>query len=537
MELGTRRRGAWESARIRLHWSWRRFERRLPESTRRSLPWASSLLAHSILLFVLAVVVRFAQQEPPTGIEISPALGQLRDDVTSLHPDDRAGDSFTTLDSVEPPSLPPDLTRIDETVIAVASLPAEVRLGPDFDLSPDLAAGDLAGGATSGAFARPAAGKLTSPMLGRSKVERAKLVRREGGTVQSERAVEHGLEWIARHQRDDGGWSLDTSGACVQPPCPQRPAMQSDTAATGLALLPLLGAGHTHTDAGRYQKTIYRGLSWLIDAQQPDGSLYLQDGGSHPYMYSHAIATMAICEAYALTKDKRLRAPAQRAVAFIARSQHVLGGWRYQPMTEGDTSVHGWVLFALRSADIGGIPVSKKVIRGASRYLDNAAAEKGGPTYAYQPGRGASPTMTAEGLVCRQILGWPRETPALLDGAARVSRHLEETSERNIYYWYYATQLLHNMRDKSWLKWNERVREALIDLQVKGNGCDGGSWDPIEPIPDAWGNSAGRLYTTSLSLLTLEVYYRYLPLYRDQGGPIEGGDDTDLKLESARAGN
>jgi hypothetical protein len=533
MVRGSRRRSAWESARTRLRWSWRRLERRLPDSTRRSLPWASSLLAHVLLLFLLAVVIRFTQQEAPTGIVIEP-IGQLRDDVTSLHPADRAGDSFTTLDSAEPPSLPSDLSKVDDTVIAVAELPPEVKIGPELNLAPEVAPGELASGDSSSAFARPAAGRLTSPMLGRSKVERAKLVRREGGTVESEAAVERGLEWIARHQREDGRWSLDTSDACSQPPCPPRQAMQSDTAATGLALLPLLGAGHTHTEPGRYQKTIYRGLSWLLDAQQPDGAFYLQDGGSHPYLYSHAIATMAVCEAYALTKDKRLRGPAQRAVAFIARSQHVLGGWRYQPMTEGDTSVHGWILFALRSADIGGIPVSKRVIRNASRYLDNAAADKNGSTYAYQPGRGATPTMTAEGLVCRQILGWPRDAPALLQGSAAVARLLDEPHERNIYYWYYATMLLHNMRDKNWKKWNERVREELIALQVRGKGCDAGSWDPIEPTPDAWGNSAGRLYTTSLSLLTLEVYYRYLPLYRDQGGPIDGGDDSSPPEPTAR---
>jgi len=65
-------------------------------------------------------------------------------------------------------------------------------------------------------------------------------------------------------------------------------------------------------------------------------------------------------------------------------------------------------------------------------------------------------------------------------------------------------------------------------VQVTGMGCDRGSWDPIYPIPDRWAGSAGRLYLTSLSLLTLEVYYRYLPLYRTgdthlHSGPEEGG--------------
>jgi hypothetical protein len=139
--------------------------------------------------------------------------------------------------------------------------------------------------------------------------------------------------------------------------------------------------------------------------------------------------------------------------------------------------------------------------------------------------------MTAEALVCRQLLGWRRESPGLLQGSAYIADDLANSSERNIYYWYYATQLLHNMRDKHWKEWNQTMREGLIATQVKGNGCASGSWDPQDPAPDTWGSRAGRLFTTSLSLLTLEVYYRYLPLYRDQGGAIEG-DAEDLAVEN-----
>jgi hypothetical protein len=487
----------------------------------------------------MAVAIRFVNEgnskKPPT---FDPVIGQLKDDVTSLRDSDHAGDSFTTIETDEPPSMPRDLTKIDENVTAVAEMPESVQLGPELNMTPSIEPGEVkgkpsdSGTGTASAEGTGSGPTMTAPMLGRSGVERAKLVRREGGSVESERAVERGLDWIARHQRADGGWGLDTSGECAPPGCPLRPAMTSDVAATGLALLPLLGAGNTHTEKGRYQMSVRRGLAWLLSVQQPDGMMYT-GGEGNALMYSHCIATMVLCESYGLTRDKSLRLPAEMAVGFILRSQHALGGWRYRPMQEGDTCVFGWAIFALRSANMAGIAIPRSCLKGAGRYLDSAAADPAKATYAYLAGGGPTLTMTAEALVCRQLLGWERDTPALLQGVDIIYKDLESSTDRNIYYWYYATQLLHNMRDKNWLAWNQKIREGLISLQVKGNGCDRGSWDPEAPQPDQWGSKAGRLFTTSLSLLTLEVYYRYLPLYRDQGGAIDDKGEAAGEMPEA----
>jgi hypothetical protein len=522
-----RSRGTWQRIRIRLRWTCRRLERRLPKWARHVMPWGSSLIAHALLLFLMAVVIHFVQSQSSNAIDIEAIDGQLRDDVISAMPGQRAGDSFTTLDSVEPPSLPRDLSKIDDNVIAIAQLAPNVRLAAELDLTPDGVVDRDKGGEGVGRAVDSTPG-MSAPFRGRSTAERAKLVRREGGTVESERAVERGLEWLARHQRPNGSWSLAANEVCTDPPCPERPYMESDVAATGLALLPMLGAGHSHIEKGRYQRTIHAGLEWLMKQQQPDGLIYT-GGAGNAMMYSHAIATMALCEAYGLTKDKGLRASALKAVTYITRVQHALGGWRYAPMSEGDTSVHGWMIFALRSADMAGISVAKRTVRQARRYLDTVASDDAKSLYGYRPGMGMTHTMTAEALVCRQILGWPRDSAPLRQGVAVIEENLHALDNRNIYYWYYATQLLHNMRDKqSWPRWNQKVRDGLIDMQVKGNGCAAGSWDPVIPVPDQWGQSAGRLYTTSLSLLTLEVYYRYLPLYRDQGGEMVGKDDEAI---------
>ncbi len=356
---------------------------------------------------------------------------------------------------------------------------------------------------------------MTAPFSGRDPMARAKLVRREGGTVHSEKAVEDALNWIVRHQRNDGSWGLDFHEQCAGQPCAViTAAMETDTAATGLALLPLLAAGHIHTAKSRYQANVREGLAWLLLNQQPTGELFT-GGSPMARMYSHAIATMALCESYGLSQDAGLRRPAQKAIDFIIESQNAeTGGWRYQPGQVGDTSVFGWQMFALRSAKLAGLKVSKSVTKGCRTYLDSAAADPKKTIYAYMEGRPATPIMTAEALLSRQYLGWARDYPPLVKGASQVARDLESGGERNIYYWYYATQLLHNMQNDDWKRWNPRVRDGLVAMQVTGDGCDRGSWDPVNPQPDRWAGSGGRLFLTALSTLTLEVYYRYLPLYQ-----------------------
>ena len=128
--------------------------------------------------------------------------------------------------------------------------------------------------------------------------------------------------------------------------------------------------------------------------------------------------------------------------------------------------------------------------------------------------------MTAEALLCRQYLGWPRDRPSLIKGVAGVWDNLQADRRRNIYYWYYATQLLHNMGNDAWRQWNPIVRDGLVKTQVDSKGCDNGSWSPTEPEHDRWGTTAGRLFQTSMSILTLEVYYRFLPLYRTNERPV-----------------
>ncbi len=500
-------------ARVRARRFLARFDRTAPLWLVWLPSWGVSLLVHGVALVILATVV-YVTNQPRREKEFDSTIISLADqDFSTLVPSDQVGDPYTEATSEKSPSI--SLSPSDSGI-------SQPTMAADRDFTPRLAMLNRSSNSKlpslSDVVTAPKihAEDMTAPFSGRSGASKAQLIRREGGTSASEIAVQNGLDWLMRHQRKDGGWSLDVRDECKTPPgCPEDVHVVSDTAATGLALLPFLGAGHIHTQPSRYQEQVRRGVDWLIANQQKSGELFL-GGQIHSQFYSHAIASMALCESYGLSKDPRLAEPAQRAINFIAQSQNKYdGGWRYYPGAEGDTSVFGWQMFALRSARLAGLEVPKSVIKGCAHYLDVSSCDKHRTTYSYLPGGLPKPTMTAEGLLCRQYLGWTQDNPNLQTGVAGVWADLQSSNERNIYYWYYATQLLHNMHNKAWRQWNPRVRDGLVASQMTTKSCDNGSWSPFVPEADVWGIRAGRLYQTSLSILTLEVYYRFLPLYRN----------------------
>jgi hypothetical protein len=161
------------------------------------------------------------------------------------------------------------------------------------------------------------------------------------------------------------------------------------------------------------------------------------------------------------------------------------------------------------------LKVPETAFQRASLYLDTLKTGKHGGFYAYQPGQAPSPAMTAEGLLCRQYLGWPKDHPGMREGMNRlIHDDLPNKDQPNIYYWYYGTQVMHHVGGDRWKKWNVAARDALLAMQEK-EGHRAGSFSPRGgAIGDHDTHVGGRIYMTSLALCTLEVYYRYLPLYR-----------------------
>jgi hypothetical protein len=208
-----------------------------------------------------------------------------------------------------------------------------------------------------------------------------------------------------------------------------------------------------------------------------------------------------------MTKDTRLKGPAQSAIDFIVSAQDPAGGgWRYEPRQRGDTTVTGWQIMALKSAQSAGLAVPEMTIRQASRFLDSMQTE-GGAKYGYDTPAG-TPALSAIGLLCRVYFGWTRETPPLRAGVDYLSQVGPLPNE--IYFNYYAAQVLRHFGGPKWTKWNEVLRERLVNTQIQ-EGKGAGSWSPAG---DRGAATGGRLYQTTMSVMTLEVYYRYMPLYR-----------------------
>lgn len=353
------------------------------------------------------------------------------------------------------------------------------------------------------------ASPIQMALTGRSEGMQQKLVDAYGGTASTQRAVMMALRWLQRNQTSQGMWRLTgpyTDGSRIE----------NREAATGLALLAFQGAGYTPTGDLQHDFTKVTSRAWksLLRKQSPEGIFFQGAGRHNGQLYTQAICTIAICELYGMTRDSRYREPAQRAIDYALRIQAAEGGWRYTPGSDSDLSVTGWFVMALQSARMAGLEVPTPALQKISRFLDSVSYS-GGSSYGYHAQhRGATASMTAEGLLCRQYLGWSQDDNRLRRGANFLNNNLPswERNERDVYYWYYATQVCHHMEGRYWRIWNDRMKVVLPDNQVQ-EGKERGSW---EPKGDEWGVQAGRLFTTCLSTFMLEVYYRHLPIYKTE---------------------
>ena len=351
------------------------------------------------------------------------------------------------------------------------------------------------------------------PLMQRFTEDRLAFAKERGGSEATEGAVELALAWLAAHQSDDGRWDADGFDAgCGQ--CDGETDVAADNALTGLSLLGFLGAGHTPTRPGPYQENVRRGLEWLLSRQQKNGDLRGEET-----MYSHGIATIAISESYAMTGDSSLRDPVERAARFIDRARHRnSGGWRYDPGQEGDTSVLGWQVMALKSAQMAGVDVPAAAFQSARAWLKRVGDRSRPGLYSYQPGLDATPSMTAEAMFTQLLLGRRPQDADMRRSVGFILDHLPDWDEDpNTYFWYYASLALVQYGGPEWEQWNEAVSGELVEHQRR-DGKAAGSWDPV----GEWAQTGGRVYQTAICTLILEVYYRYLPLYSpDSAVPIE----------------
>lgn len=347
---------------------------------------------------------------------------------------------------------------------------------------------------------------------------RRKMLESAGGNDQSERAVERGLAWIARHQQFDpkkryfGSWSFDLSRFGT----PNSGEATSRTAATALALLALMGHGNTREE-GQYRQAVQEGIYFLstqAKSRKDQPGYDFRDSPDSRGMYGHILATLALCEACAIEtkKDPNLHQLAKGGILWLLHAQDPNGGgWRYQPHEAGDVSVTAWVVMALKSAQMAGFEIPSSAIVKMDLFMDSIARDEKAQ-YSYQPGKAPIPSTTAMGLVARVFSGTPKNAKFLDAGTQLISEW--GCDESDLYYDYYATLLLRHYGGERWTTWNQEMRDYLILTQMQ-SGKDEGSWFFTEP--EKTNNQiGGRLYTTALAVMILEVYYRYLPIYQEK---------------------
>jgi hypothetical protein len=355
---------------------------------------------------------------------------------------------------------------------------------------------------------RAPASAATPPDLYRLRFaeDRAGIVESGGGSLDTEAAVKLALEWLVGNQESDGRWSPAKHGAGRGTP-PQGQdrgdtGADADTGITALAILALMGAGHTHLE-GDHREAVQHGLEFLLKSQRSDGCL-AGNAKLFASMYCHGMATLAIAEALAITRDGRLRPFVERAVAYTVAAQHSGGGWRYQPHDLGDMSQFGWQIMALKSAELAGVKIPEATKLRSQRFLQTMSSGRSGGLCGYRDGERPSRTMTAEALLCRYLLMPSTPTATRDEATAFVLQELPTAGASNVYYWYYGTLAMRLSRGAAWEKWNDALQQQLVQTQ-RGEGDLAGSWDPDR----VWGGYGGRVYQTALSALCLEAYYRY----------------------------
>jgi hypothetical protein len=479
----------------------------------RQAPWlALSAAAHALALLLLWVLL---PEEQPQRVE-----NQVT--VTDTTP--------PQVELPQPPEIPRTLPEVepDPTVVD----PTEVLLPP----KEHIADSDSDAEVPSHASAFLAAG--TNPALGLGpNAAGAYGDRGKGGgggcnPPPVHAAVDHALRWLRDHQDEDGRWDCDQF---MKHDDPAKPACDGggnpvhDVGVTGLALLAFLGDGNTMR-SGVHRDTVRRAVLWLRAQQQANGRF--GSGASSDFVYDHAIAAYAMCEAYGLSQYQLLRDCAQRGIDYLESHRNPYGVWRYQPRDgDNDTSVTGWCVMAYAAGKHFGLQVNTGALQLAATWLDQVSDAGGlhGYTRAgepssrkpgdhaarFPPDKGAA--MTAVGLFSRFFLGQdPREKPVMKAAADLLVQKPPVWDARSgaidHYYWYYASYALFQMGGPRWAAWQKKLEPAVLPHQHRdrGNMNLHGSWDPL----CVWGEDGGRVYSTAMLALTLQANYRYTRLVR-----------------------
>jgi hypothetical protein len=468
-----------------------KFQQKLAESRYFML----SCVIHGVIVILGgSIVIYKTLVEPPDFVaEGGDGLISPTDD---LAPPPEAPAEAVPTEQVAPQT--PNINSPNIDVISTTAQSSNFKIAPTqvqvkINTTTEIKTGNVSKGIAAGL------GKgLPGTMGGRTGAGRAKAMEQNKMKSKTEMAVIKGLNWLQQNQNSDGSWGDANHGAM-----------------TGFGLLCFLGHGET-PDSQQYGLTVNRAVQWIIDnGTKNEGRLHMQKAFSQPGVYEHAICAYALGEYYTMTKDERVIELFKQAIGHIIQGQGPGGGWMYTyDKTADDLSVSGWQIQALKAAHLSQLNISgvDQALDKAMSYIERVKGPKGG--YGYREASDKY-SLSGVGILCQ--LFWKGDRGALRKGMEWV---LDETEKKlpvkykaehaDLYAWYYHTQACLMFGGSAWSKWNRWFQDEICDVQSPD-----GSWPP------AGGKAVGSLqtgenktsavYRTTLCILMLEVFYRYMP--------------------------
>ncbi len=509
-------------------------EERIQEAAKKAPFWIIAVSAHAI---VFAVLLMFMTGEDKGSEEQSATVTRTERKVDDQKIEEQKPEEKELEVKAIPKVEATDIdvaedtfsTVTDDTVNPNAQTNERFGMAEGTDDAPDnlltMSSGGkgLAGAIGIGSGTGAGGGTRRGSPLGGSRFGRR--TAQKAQLEQTEKVVMAGLDWLKRHQNPDGSWDAATfTQMCdgrLGPTCTGKGSSIHIAGVTGLALLTYLGAGYDSNRPSAFLETVKKGLKWLKQNQDAEGCFGPRTDGR--FTYSHACATLAMCEAYASTKSVPWKKSAQEGLNFIHACQNTYKAWRYGVKPgDNDTSVTGWMLMALKSGKDSGLTVSDKAMQEGLAFVDSMTDESTGRTGYTKKGEppvrpdgfqnkwpgSESEALTAVAMCSRIFCGAADGNPLMKAGADLLSKKLpvwdESGGKIDMYYWYYGTLAMFQIGGPSWDAWNRNLKLVVVDQQIK-DGCSKGSWDTKDP----WCDDGGRVYTTALMTLCLEVYYRY----------------------------
>jgi hypothetical protein len=327
--------------------------------------------------------------------------------------------------------------------------------------------------------------------------ERLERMRLMNGDPATEAAVVKALHWLMKNQNPDGSWGS-----------------QYPVAMTGLSLLAYLG--HCEQPGSPvFGQTVDRAINYFVQKGLNEKG-YFVPMGNVPASYQNAIAVYALGEAYALTKQARLEPLLSKAGGAIAEGQGSDGGWvyNYEKTIPSDTSLSGWQIQALKAVRTSGAkaPGISAALSRAMANLERVQAPSG--AFGYRSVDDARYSLTGVGVLGLQMgnRGKGRSAKQGLRFILEGPKVEYAAKGADIYAWYYNTLACFNEGGDTWTKWNEMFQRPIREAQSAD-----GSWPPTGGgAHDLNGDDAdGKVYRTALCTLMLEVFYRYLPSYKE----------------------